>query len=157
MRRELERSRGQSGALNGKQGSKYRLTAWFKSMPATYPHLHIMQSRINCKFIFNSMFTIKRRYSKAVEAIAVSPLRKVAVVRYRNGNEYTYRNVNRLKLINLMINDCMSLGFWVQGLRGAVQQNRYNVQTGVMTYDLTNFTVNTDERLLIESLDGYAY
>ena len=103
------------------------------------------------------MFTIKRRYSKAVEAIAVSPFRKVAVVRYRNGNEYTYRNVSRLKLINLMINDVISLGFWVQGLRGAVQQNRYNVQTGVMTYDLTNFTVNTDERLLIESLDGAAY
>ena len=103
------------------------------------------------------MFTIKRRYSKAVEAIAVSPLRKVAVVRYRNGNEYTYRNVSRLKLINLMINDVISHGFWVQWLRGAVQQNRYNVQTGVMTYDLTNFTVNTDERLLIESLDGAAY
>ena len=103
------------------------------------------------------MFTIKRRYSKAVEDIAVAPLRKVAVVRYRNGNEYTYRNVSRLKLINLMINDCMSLGFWVQGLRTAVQQNRYNVQTGAMTYDLTNFTVNTDERLLIESLDGAAY
>lgn len=104
------------------------------------------------------MFTIKRRYSKAVEAIAVDPLRKVAVVRYRNGNEYTYRNVNRLKLINLMLNDCISFGFWVQYLsKNAVQQNRYNVQTGVMTYDLTNFTVNTDERLLIESLDGYAY
>ena len=103
------------------------------------------------------MFTCKRRYSKAVEAISVAPLRRVAVVRYRNGNEYTYRNVNRLKLINLMINDVISFGFWIQGLKSAVQQNRYNVQTGVMTYDLTNFTVNTDERLLIESLDGAAY
>jgi hypothetical protein len=100
------------------------------------------------------MFTIKRRYSKAVEAIAVNPLNKVAVVRYRNGNEYTYRNVNRFKLINLMLNDVISFGFWVQSLKTAVQQTRYNVPTGVMTYDLTNFTVNTDERLLIESLDA---
>lgn len=103
------------------------------------------------------MFTIKRRYSKAVEAIAVNPLRRVAIVRYRNGNEYTYKNVNRLKLINLMLNDVISFGFWVQSLKTAVQQTRYNVQTGIMTYDLTNFTVNTNERLLIESLDGSAY
>ena len=103
------------------------------------------------------MFTIKRRYSKAVEAIAVNPLRRVAIVRYRNGNEYTYKNVNRLKLINFMLNDVISFGFWVQSLKTAVQQTRYNVQTGIMTYDLTNFTVNTNERLLIESLDGSAY
>ena len=103
------------------------------------------------------MFTIKRRYSKAVEAIAVNPLRRVAIVRYRNGNEYTYKNVNRLKLINLMLNDVISFGFWVQSLKTAVQQTRYNVKTGIMTYDLTNFTVNTNERLLIESLDGSSY
>ena len=103
------------------------------------------------------MFTIKRRYSKAVEAIAVNPLRRVAIVRYRNGNEYTYKNVNRLKLINLMRNDVISFGFWVQSLKTAVQQTRYNVQAGIMTYDLTNFTVNTNERLLIESLDGSSY
>ena len=103
------------------------------------------------------MFTIKRRYSKAVEAIAVNPLSRVAIVRYRNGNEYTYKNVNRLKLINLMLNDVISFGFWVQALKTAVQQTRYNDQTGIMTYDLTNFTVNTNERLLIESLDGSAY
>ena len=84
------------------------------------------------------MFTIKRRYSKAVEAIAVNPLSKVAVVRYRNGNEYTYRNVNRLKLINLMLNDVISLGFWVQHLsKNAIQESRYNVQTGAMTYNLS--------------------
>ena len=103
------------------------------------------------------MFTIKRRYSKAVEAIAVNPLRRVSIGRYRNGNDYTYKNVNRLKLINLMLNDVISFGFWVQSLKTAVQQTRYNVQTGIMTYDLTNFTVNTNERLLIESLDGSAY
>ena len=101
------------------------------------------------------MYYVENRSSSCVDAIAVDPLTKVAVVRYRNGNEYTYRNVNRLKLINLMLNDVISFGFWVQYLsQNAVQQTRYNVQTGAMTYDLTNFTVNTDERLLIESLDA---
>ena len=51
-----------------------------------------------------------------------------------------------------MLNDVISLGFWVQHLsKNAIQESRYNVQTGAMTYNLTNFTVNTDERLLLES------
>ena len=33
-----------------------------------------------------------------------------------NGYEYKYFNVSRLKIMNLLLNDNMSLGFWIQEL-----------------------------------------
>lgn len=65
------------------------------------------------------MFYISRRTSKAVDVIAVNPLTKVAVVRYTNGREYTYSNVSRRSIINLMMNPNMSLGFWANKVKRA--------------------------------------
>ena len=59
------------------------------------------------------MFVIKGRTSVAVEFVAVNLFTAEAVVRYTNGYEYLYSNVNRAKLLNLMLNPNMSLGFWV--------------------------------------------
>ena len=61
------------------------------------------------------MFVIPNpRTSEAIEAIKVDPIKGTVVARFRkNGYEYKYSNVNRLAIINLLLNDNMSLGFWV--------------------------------------------
>ena len=65
------------------------------------------------------MYYIENRTSTCVEAIAVSPLRKVAKVRYPNGKEYTYSNVSRLAILNLILNPSVSLGFWANKVKRA--------------------------------------
>ena len=58
------------------------------------------------------------RTSTCVEAIAVDPIRGLANIRFKsNGYEYKYSNVSRRKILNLLFNKNMSLGFWVQQLR----------------------------------------
>ena len=90
------------------------------------------------------MFLIRSRYSEAVEFVAVNPINKTALIRFTSGGEYLYRNVSRTKLINLMLQDNMSLGFWVQSLsRDAVRQCNYNDRTGVMTYELVGASVSS--------------
>ena len=79
------------------------------------------------------------RTSDAVEAINVNPFTKVVNVRFTNGYEYKYSNVSRAKIINLMLNDNMSLGFWIQDLsKNAVRALSYlrgnTVATGKLCY-----------------------
>tara|TARA_X000000368_G_scaffold111348_1_gene86653 strand:- start:88 stop:402 length:315 start_codon:yes stop_codon:yes gene_type:complete len=80
------------------------------------------------------------RTSTAVEAIQVDPLRGTVVLRFlENGYEYKYSNVSRLKIINLLMQDNMSLGFWVQELKDiAVRARDYvsgnTVATGKLCY-----------------------
>ena len=90
------------------------------------------------------MFLIRSRYSEAVEFVAVNPLNATALVRFTSGGEYLYRNVSRTKLINLMLQDNMSLGFWVQSLRrNAVVQRNYNDRAGALTYELVGSSVSS--------------
>ena len=56
------------------------------------------------------------RSSTAVEAINVNPFTGTVNLRYTNGYEYKYSNVSRAKIVNLLVNPNMSLGFWVQEL-----------------------------------------
>ena len=90
------------------------------------------------------MFIISSRYSEAVEFVAVNPINRTALIRFTSGGEYLYRNVSRTKLINLMLQDNMSLGFWVQSLRrNAVVQRNYNDRAGALTYELVGSTVSS--------------
>ena len=89
------------------------------------------------------------RTSEAVEAINVNPFTKVVNVRFTNGFEYKYSNVNRAKIVNLMINDNMSLGFWIQELKdNAVRAYSYlrgnTVATGKLCYQMTGVGYKTD-------------
>lgn len=60
------------------------------------------------------MFTYSAtRTSDACEFIHVDLLKGVAVVSFRNGHMYEYKNVSRRAILNLMANPNMSLGFWV--------------------------------------------
>ena len=90
------------------------------------------------------MFIISSRYSEAVEFVAVNPINRTALIRFTSGGEYLYRNVSRTKLINLMLQDNMSLGFWVQSLRSnAVVQRNYNDRAGALTYELVGSSVSS--------------
>ena len=80
------------------------------------------------------MFVIPNpRTSEAIEAIKVDPVKGTVVTRFRsNGYEYKYSNVDRLSIINLLLNDNMSLGFWV-----------YNNLSKVATRELSYLRGNT--------------
>ena len=93
------------------------------------------------------MFTAipSARTSTAVEAINANPFTKVVNLRFTNGYEYKYSNVSRAKIVNLLINPNMSFGFWVQDLvNQSVRENRYNVQTGRLTYRECGFSPYTN-------------
>ena len=78
---------------------------------------------------------VNRRYSEAIEFAAVNVLQGRCIVRFTNGYEYLYKNVKRTKLINLLVNKNMSLGFWIQELsNNAIVENRYRPATVAMTY-----------------------
>ena len=89
------------------------------------------------------MFVIPNpRTSEAIEAIKVDPIRGIVVTRFRvNGYEYKYSNVDRLSIINLLLNDNMSLGFWVYNNLSKVATRELSylrgntVATGKLCYD----------------------
>ena len=86
------------------------------------------------------MYYVNDRTSTCCDVIAVNPLTKVAVVRYNNGREYTYKNVSRLSIIKLMADKSVSLGFFANQLKKDSKDQRkktYSIgQTGL------NFTDN---------------
>ena len=63
------------------------------------------------------MYYVNDRTSTCCDVIAVNPLTKVAVVRYNNGREYTYKNVSRRAIIKLMADRSVSLGFFANQLK----------------------------------------
>lgn len=58
------------------------------------------------------MFTISTRSSSFVESIDVNPLTACVDVVLQSGYSYSYENVSRRAILNLMFNKNMSLGFW---------------------------------------------
>ena len=83
------------------------------------------------------------RTSTAVEAINVNPFTKVVNLRFTNGYEYKYSNVSRAKIVNLLLQDNISLGFWVQELINNSKTVRYTdrsrqavIATGKPVYEL---------------------
>ena len=95
--------------------------------------------------MFNVSIQPTPRTSTAVEAIQVNPFKGSVTLRYTNGYEYKYSNVSRAKILNLLINDNMSLGFWVQELaNNAIRVRDYlygnTVATGKLCYQFTGCT-----------------
>lgn len=60
-----------------------------------------------------NMRAIKRRSSGAVRRVFVSLKDAEVTVIFKCGSTYTYTGVSRRAILNLMLNDNMSLGFWV--------------------------------------------
>lgn len=59
------------------------------------------------------MFAISNRSSSCVEFINANPFTGYVVVGFKNGSIAHYENVSRRAILNLMINQNISLGFWV--------------------------------------------
>jgi hypothetical protein len=53
------------------------------------------------------------RTSDAVDFMTVNAVNGTVDVCFANGNAYTYRNVSRRAIVNLLANPNMSLGFWI--------------------------------------------
>ena len=95
--------------------------------------------------MFNFSIKPTPRTSTCVEAIQVNPVQGTVTMRYTNGYEYKYSNVSRAKIVNLLINDNMSLGFWVQELsQKAIRVRDYlygnTVATGKLCYQFIGAT-----------------
>ena len=101
------------------------------------------------------MFVIPNpRTSEAIEAIKVDPIRGTVVARFRsNGYEYKYSNVSRLSILNLLLNDNMSFGFWVYHnlVKVAVENLGYlrgnTIATGKLCYQMVGATLDTNKAL----------
>jgi len=65
------------------------------------------------------------RSSDAVDFLTVNPVNGTADVCFTNGNAYTYTNVSRRAIANLLVNPNMSLGFWVNN--NCVNSNRVSI------------------------------
>ena len=75
------------------------------------------------------MFTVNYRSSAAVRSISANPISGEVIVSYKNGSTYSYERVNRLAIINLLMNDNISLGFWVN-------ENCLSCDSGAVAYAL---------------------
>ena len=101
------------------------------------------------------MFIIPNpRTSEAIEAIKVDPVQGTVITRFRvNGYEYKYSNVDRLSIINLLMNPNMSLGFWVYNnlSKVAVQELGYlrgnTVATGKLCYQFKGASYSANAAL----------
>ena len=93
------------------------------------------------------MFEVTPRTSEcaAYKGVKVNPFNRTVQYSFANGRTYLYKNVARTKILNIMFNDVISLGLWVQSLiNESVYENRYNVQTGRLTYTECGFSPYTD-------------
>ena len=62
---------------------------------------------------FTSPVVVRHGQSSCAKYIIADVVRGTATVRYNNGKCYHYTNVSRRALINLIMNDNISLGRWI--------------------------------------------
>ena len=87
--------------------------------------------------------TIPYRTSKAINFVAVNPVTKKAIVRYNSGAEYLFRGVSRRKILNLMLNPNMSLGFWNKSLRANAIKYNPKAKTKRLTFEFITIAPST--------------
>ena len=66
--------------------------------------------------MFNKLFNniiVRHGHSDCADYIIANVADGVARVAYKNGNVYEYTNVSRRALLNLVMNDNISLGRWI--------------------------------------------
>ena len=88
--------------------------------------------------------TIPFRTSRCTEFIAVNPVNQKVIVRYMGGAEYLFRNVSRRKIINLMLNPNMSLGFWNKSLKKNAVKYNPKIKTKRMTYEFVSISPSSN-------------
>ena len=78
--------------------------------------------------MFSMLITVPNRTSTAIESLQVDALNSQAYVTFKNGNSYAYGNVSKRAIINVLFNQDVSLGFWVNN--NLVQSERATVLNG---------------------------
>ena len=76
-----------------------------------FPIVHLIQF-----IMFNKLFNniiVRHGHSDCAHWIIANVADGVARVHYKNGNVYEYTNVSRRALLNLVMNDNISLGRWI--------------------------------------------
>jgi len=80
-------------------------------------------------YLFNLMFlTVANRTSTAIDSLQVDGLNSQAIVTFKNGDTYAYGNVSKRAILNVMFNQDVSLGFWVNN--NLVQSERATILNG---------------------------
>ena len=72
--------------------------------------------------------TVANRTSTAVDSLQVDGLNSQAIVTFKNGDTYAYGNVSKRAILNVMFNQDVSLGFWVNN--NLVQSERATILNG---------------------------
>ena len=92
-------------------------------------------------YLFNLMFlTVANRTSTAIDSLQVDGLNSQAIVTFKNGDSYAYGNVSKRAILNVMFNQDVSLGFWVNN--NLVQSERATILNG----DEFNYSKYTSKR-----------
>jgi len=103
--------------------------------------------------MFNFQIQPTGRTSQAIEKILVNPVQGTVTCRFKsNGYEYKFSNVSRLKILNLLANDNMSYGFWIQELvNNSIRVRDYlygnTVATGKPCYEFLGATYSSTAAL----------
>ena len=72
--------------------------------------------------------TVANRTSTAIDSLQVDGLNSQAIVTFKNGDTYAYGNVSKRAILNVMFNQDVSLGFWVNN--NLVQSDRVTELNG---------------------------
>ena len=82
---------------------------------------------------------IALRSSDAVDVMFANPLNGTVDILFQTGHAYTYTNVSRRAIVNLILNPNMSLGFWInENLVGA--QRTECTRQGVLATELSEYS-----------------
>jgi len=78
--------------------------------------------------MFSKFNHVVVRQSNAVQYISANPITGIAKVMFKNGSRYTFTNVSRCSIINLILNHNISLGFWINEncLKDVRVKSRFN-------------------------------
>ena len=118
--------------------------AFFKVRVLNYQLVILLITKLQLIFNHTMYLVLKPRTSNCTEFLAVNPFTAKVVKRYTAGSEYLFRNVPRLKILNLILNPNMSLGFWNKYFKKNAIKYNPRVKTNKLTYEFITCTPCTD-------------
>ena len=90
------------------------LSLYLTHSPVRYNEgLTISSSLFTLIQMISMLITVPYRSSSAVDSLQVDGLKGEAYVTFKNGNSYAYGNVSKRAILNVLFNQDVSLGFWV--------------------------------------------
>ena len=94
--------------------------------------------------MISMLVTVPYRSSSAIKELKVDALNSTAQCTFKNGLTYSYENVSKRAIINVLFNPDVSLGFWVNN--NLVNSQRAE-QTPELSDELSAQQIKTDVQL----------